>query len=138
MQILELKKANDQKKASFASQAAAEATMRRLQASIKTDDSPSLGMRLAPLEAQIRSLQKEVAKLGEDSKAQERNLKAKEAGLVKAEEKVEAAVTKVKQMEGLVNKTVELGKQVDAKEVPPTGSPHVHFRNPCPRTTERC
>lgn len=120
--------------------------MRRLQASIKTDDSPSLGMRLAPLEAQIKSLQKEVgalptppgvglrqtlwsdeliatgvacqvAKLSEDNKAQERNLKAKEAGLVKAEEKVEAAVTKVKQMEGLVNKTVELGRQVEAKEV---------------------
>ena len=60
LQILELKKANNQKKASFASQAAAEATMRRLQASIKTDDSPALGMILAPLEAQIKSLQKEV------------------------------------------------------------------------------
>ena len=60
MQNLEIKKINDEKKASMAAQFAAEATLRRVHAAQKDDDMPPIEAILAPLEAELKLAKQEV------------------------------------------------------------------------------
>ena len=55
-----MKKINDEKKEAVAAQNAAEATLRRVQASQKDNDLPSLEVILAPLEAELKVARHEV------------------------------------------------------------------------------
>lgn len=59
-QNLEVKKMNDERKAALAAQTAAEATLRRVQASQKDNDMPPLEVILAPLEAELKLARLEV------------------------------------------------------------------------------
>lgn len=59
-QNLEIKKINDEKKASMAAQFAAEATLRRVHAAQKDDDMPPIEAILAPLEAELKLAKQEV------------------------------------------------------------------------------
>ena len=61
LQNLEIKKINDEKKASMAAQFAAEATLRRVHAAQKDDDMPPIEAILAPLEAELKLARQEVA-----------------------------------------------------------------------------
>lgn len=61
MQNLEIKKINDEKKASMAAQFAAEATLRRVHAAQKDDDMPPIEAILAPLEAELKLARQEVS-----------------------------------------------------------------------------
>ncbi|KAF2305622.1 hypothetical protein GH714_007092 [Hevea brasiliensis] len=56
---LEIKKINDEKKASMAAQFAAEATLRRVHAAQKDDDMPPIEAILAPLEAELKLARQE-------------------------------------------------------------------------------
>lgn len=60
VQNLEIKKINDEKKASMAAQFAAEATLRRVHAAQKDDDMPPIEAILAPLEAELKLARQEV------------------------------------------------------------------------------
>ena len=60
LQNLEIKKINDEKKASMAAQFAAEATLRRVHAAQKDDDMPPIEAILAPLEAELKLAKQEV------------------------------------------------------------------------------
>lgn len=60
MQNLEIKKINEEKKASMAAQFAAEATLRRVHAAQKDDDMPPIEAILAPLEAELKLARSEV------------------------------------------------------------------------------
>ena len=59
-QNLEIKRINDEKKASMAAQFAAEATLRRVHAAQKDDDMPPIEAILAPLEAELKLARQEV------------------------------------------------------------------------------
>lgn len=63
LQNLEIKKINDEKKASMAAQFAAEATLRRVHAAQKDDDMPPIEAILAPLEAELKLARQEVLSL---------------------------------------------------------------------------
>ena len=60
VQNLEIKKINDEKKASMVAQFAAEATLRRVHAAQKDDDMPPIEAILAPLEAELKLARQEV------------------------------------------------------------------------------
>ncbi|XP_039036625.1 microtubule-associated protein 70-3-like [Hibiscus syriacus] len=57
---LEIKKINDEKKASMAAQFVAEATLTRVHATQKDDDMPPIEAILAPLEAELKLARQEV------------------------------------------------------------------------------
>lgn len=59
-QSLEIKKINEEKKASMAAQFAAEASLRRVHAAQKDDDMPPIEAILAPLEAELKLARQEV------------------------------------------------------------------------------
>ncbi|KAL6187542.1 hypothetical protein ACLB2K_038940 [Fragaria x ananassa] len=110
---LEIKKINDEKKASMAAQFAAEATLRRVHADQKDDDMPPIEAILAPLEADLKLAQQEIAKLQDDNKALDRLTKSKEAALLEAERTVEVALVKASMVDDLQNKNQELMKQIE-------------------------
>ncbi|XP_057417329.1 microtubule-associated protein 70-2-like [Lotus japonicus] len=110
---LEIKKINDEKKASMAAQFAAEATLRRVHAAQKDDDMPPIEAILAPLEAELKLARQEIAKLQDDNKALDRLTKSKEAALVEAERTVKAALAKASMVDDLQNKNQELMKQIE-------------------------
>ena len=60
LQNLEIKKLKNEKKDAFAAQYAAEATLRRVHANQKDDDSPPFESVIAPLEAEIKMYKNEV------------------------------------------------------------------------------
>lgn len=60
LQNLEIRKINEEKKASMAAQFAAEATLRRVHAAQKDDDMPPIEAILAPLEAELKLARSEV------------------------------------------------------------------------------
>lgn len=60
---MEIKKLNDEKKASVAAQFAAEATLRRVHSAQKDDDIPPIEAILAPLEAELKIARQEVGYL---------------------------------------------------------------------------
>eukprot|EP00271_Cylindrocystis_brebissonii_P013030 TRINITY_DN32583_c0_g1_i1.p1 TRINITY_DN32583_c0_g1~~TRINITY_DN32583_c0_g1_i1.p1 ORF type:complete len:588 (+),score=137.30 TRINITY_DN32583_c0_g1_i1:153-1916(+) len=111
--VLELKKANDLKKVAFATQAAAEATSRRLQAAQKDVSMPSVDMILGPVEAELKMMQKEAAKLQADNNAQERLMRTKEAALMEAERAIAAADARLALVDDLQNKNTEFAKQIE-------------------------
>ncbi|KAJ4973467.1 hypothetical protein NE237_006641 [Protea cynaroides] len=110
---LEIKKINDEKKASMAAQFAAEATLRRVHAAQKDDDMPPIEAILAPLEAELKLSRQEIAKLQDDNKALDRLTKSKEAALLEAERTVEFALAKASMVDDLQNKNQELMKQIE-------------------------
>ncbi|MCL7041493.1 hypothetical protein MKW94_025975 [Papaver nudicaule] len=110
---LEIKKINDEKKASMAAQFAAEATLRRVHAAQKDDDMPPIEAILAPLEAELKIARQEIAKLQDDNKALDRLTKSKEAALLEAERTVQVALAKASMVDDLQNKNQELMKQIE-------------------------
>lgn len=110
---LEIKKINDEKKASMAAQFAAEATLRRVHAAQKDDDMPPIEAILAPLEAELKLARQEIAKLQDDNKALDRLTKSKEAALIDAERTVQSALAKASMVDDLQNKNQELMKQIE-------------------------
>lgn len=110
---LEIKKINDEKKASMAAQFAAEATLRRVHAAQKDDDMPPIEAILAPLEAELKLARQEIAKLQDDNKALDRLTKSKEAALLDAERTVQVALAKASMVDDLQNKNQELMKQIE-------------------------
>ncbi|KAL2545857.1 Microtubule-associated protein 70-2 [Forsythia ovata] len=110
---LEIKRINDEKKASMAAQFAAEATLRRVHAAQKDDDMPPIEAILAPLEAELKLARQEIAKLQDDNKALERLTKSKEAALLEAERTVQVALAKASMVDDLQNKNQELMKQIE-------------------------
>uniref|UniRef100_A0A6N2L1R8 Microtubule-associated protein 70-2 n=1 Tax=Salix viminalis TaxID=40686 RepID=A0A6N2L1R8_SALVM len=110
---LEIKKINDEKKASMAAQFAAEATLRRVHAAQKDDDMPPIEAILAPLEAELKLARQEIAKLQDDNKALDRLTKSKEAALIEAERTVQVALAKASMVDDLQNKNQELMKQIE-------------------------
>ncbi|XP_057478107.1 microtubule-associated protein 70-2-like isoform X1 [Actinidia eriantha] len=113
LQNLEIKKINDEKKASMAAQFAAEATLRRVHAAQKDDDMPPIEAILAPLEAELKLARQEIAKLQDDNKALDRLTKSKEAALLEAERTVQVALAKASMVDDLQNKNQELMKQIE-------------------------
>ncbi|KAF8407586.1 hypothetical protein HHK36_006720 [Tetracentron sinense] len=110
---LEIKKINDEKKASMAAQFAAEATLRRVHAAQKDDDMPPIEAILAPLEAELKLARQEIAKLQDDNKALDRLTKSKEAALLEAERTVQVALAKASMVDDLQNKNQDLMKQIE-------------------------
>ncbi|KAM7254699.1 hypothetical protein ACFE04_019940 [Oxalis oulophora] len=110
---LEIKKINDEKKASMAAQFAAEATLRRVHAAQKDDDMPPIEAILAPLEAELKLAKHEISKLQDDNKALDRLTKSKEAALLEAERTVQVALAKASMVDDLQNKNQELMKQIE-------------------------
>ncbi|KAH9746119.1 Microtubule-associated protein 70-2 [Citrus sinensis] len=110
---LEIKKINDEKRASMAAQFAAEATLRRVHAAQKDDDMPPIEAILAPLEAELKLARQEIAKLQDDNKALDRLTKSKEAALLEAERTVQVALAKASMVDDLQNKNQELMKQIE-------------------------
>ncbi|CAN6933292.1 unnamed protein product, partial [Brassica oleracea] len=110
---LEIRKINDEKKASMAAQFAAEATLRRVHAAQKDDDMPPIEAILAPLEAELKLARSEIGKLQEDNRALDRLTKSKEAALLDAERTVQTAMAKAALVDDLQNKNQELMKQIE-------------------------
>ncbi|KAJ3677433.1 hypothetical protein LUZ60_003157 [Juncus effusus] len=110
---LEIKRINDEKKASMAAQFAAEATLRRVHAGQKDDDMPPIEAILAPLEAELKIARNEIGKLTENNKALDRLTKSKEAALLEAEKTVKTALAKAALVDDLLNKNQDLTKQID-------------------------
>ncbi|CAN7026614.1 unnamed protein product [Brassica rapa subsp. trilocularis] len=110
---LEIKKINEEKRASMAAQFAAEATLRRVHAAQKDDDMPPIEAILAPLEAELKLARHEIAKLQDDNRALDRLNKSKEAALLDAERTVETALAKASMVDDLQNKNQELMKQIE-------------------------
>ncbi|KAG5608425.1 hypothetical protein H5410_019706, partial [Solanum commersonii] len=110
---LEIKKINEEKKASMAAQFAAEATLRRVHAAQKDDDMPPIEAILAPLEAELKLARQEIAKLQDDNKALDRLTKSKEAALLDAERTVQSALAKASMVDDLQNKNQDLMKQIE-------------------------
>ncbi|GMH20348.1 hypothetical protein Nepgr_022189 [Nepenthes gracilis] len=110
---LEIKKINDEKKASMAAQFAAEGALRRVHAAQKDDDMPPIEAILAPLEAELKLARQEIAKLQDENKALDRLTKSKEAALLEAERTVQTALAKASMVDDLQNKNQDLLKQIE-------------------------
>ncbi|XP_008812973.2 microtubule-associated protein 70-2-like isoform X2 [Phoenix dactylifera] len=110
---LEIKKINDEKKASMAAQFAAEATLRRVHAAQRDDDIPPLEAILAPVEAELKLARQEIVKIQDDNRALDRLTKSKEAALLEAERTVQIALAKASMVDDLQNKNQELMKQIE-------------------------
>ncbi|KAF8095112.1 hypothetical protein N665_0341s0036 [Sinapis alba] len=110
---LEIKKINEEKKASMAAQFAAEASLRRVHAAQKDDDMPPIEAILAPLEAELKLARQEIANLQDDNKSLDRLTKSKEAALLDAERTVQSALAKASMVDDLQNKNQELMKQIE-------------------------
>ncbi|KAK1319352.1 Microtubule-associated protein 70-2 [Acorus calamus] len=110
---LEIKKINDEKRAALAAQFAAEATLRRVHAAQKDDEMPPIEAIIAPLEAELKLVRQEAAKLQDDNRALDRLTKSKEAALLEAERTVEIALAKASLVDDLQNKNQELMKQIE-------------------------
>ncbi|CAI0374313.1 unnamed protein product [Linum tenue] len=110
---LEIKKLVDEKKEALSAQHAAEATLRRVHANLKDDDSPPIESFLAHLEAEIKMYKNEIAALQEDKKAMERLTKSKESALLEAETILKSALERVLIVEEVQNQNYELRRQIE-------------------------
>ncbi|KAF8099283.1 hypothetical protein N665_0247s0061 [Sinapis alba] len=110
---LEIKKINEEKKASMAAQFAAEASLRRVHAAQKDDDMPPIEAILAPLEAELKLARQEIGKLQDDNRSLDRLTKSKEVALLDAERTVQSALAKASMVDDLQNKNQELMKQIE-------------------------
>ncbi|XP_023544720.1 microtubule-associated protein 70-5 isoform X1 [Cucurbita pepo subsp. pepo] len=110
---LEIKRLTTEKKDAVAAQYAAEATLRRVYANQKDDDSLTLASVVAPLEAKIKMYKNEVLLLQEDKKALERLTKSKEAALLEAEKILRSALERALIVEEVQNHNFELKRQIE-------------------------
>ncbi|KAH9749900.1 Microtubule-associated protein 70-5 [Citrus sinensis] len=110
---LEIKKVTGEKKDALAAQYAAEATLRRVHANLKDDDSVPIESVLAPLEADIKTYKKDIAALQEDKKALQRHTKAKEMALLEAEKILRSALERALIVEEVQNLNFELKRQIE-------------------------
>ncbi|KAL5771730.1 hypothetical protein ACOSP7_015884 [Xanthoceras sorbifolium] len=110
---LEIKKLTNEKKDALAAQYAAEATLRRVHANLKDDDSVPIESVLAPLEAEIKIYKNEIAALQEDKKAMERLTKSKELALLEAEKILRSALERALIVEEVQNQNFELRRQIE-------------------------
>ncbi|ONI09722.1 hypothetical protein PRUPE_4G005400 [Prunus persica] len=110
---LEIKKLTDDKRDALAAQYAAEATVRRVHANRKDDESPSIESVVAPLEAEIKMHKNEIAALQEDNKALQRLTKSKESALLEAERILRSALERALIVEEVQNHNVELKRQIE-------------------------
>ncbi|KAB1221693.1 Microtubule-associated protein 70-5 [Morella rubra] len=110
---LELKKLTSEKKDALVGQYAAEATLRRVYANQKEDDSLPLESVIAPLEAEIKMNKNEIAALQEDKKALERLTKSKETALLEAERILRSALERALIVEEVQNHNYELKRQIE-------------------------
>ncbi|KAK6917865.1 Microtubule-associated protein 70 [Dillenia turbinata] len=110
---LEIKKLADDKKEALAAQYAAEATLRRVHATQKDDDSLPIETIIAPFEADIKMYKNEIAALQEDKTALERLTKLKEAALLEAERILRTALERALIVEEVQNQNFELKRQIE-------------------------
>ncbi|KAK9051771.1 hypothetical protein SSX86_028399 [Deinandra increscens subsp. villosa] len=110
---LDIKKLVTEKKEALAAQFAAEATLRRVYANQKDDDSVPIDSIIAPLEADIRMYKHEIAILQEDKKTLERHTKSKEAALLEAERILRSALERALIVEEVQNQNMELQRRVE-------------------------
>lgn len=110
---LEIRKITNEKKDALAAQYAAEATLRRVHANQKDDDSPPIESVIAPLEAEIKMYKNEIAVLQEDKKAMERLTKSKESALLEAEGILRSALERALIVEEVQNQNYELKRQIE-------------------------
>ncbi|KAL5574891.1 hypothetical protein UlMin_016590 [Ulmus minor] len=110
---LEIKKLTSEKKDALAAQFAAEATLRRVHANQKDDESPPLASVIAPLEAEIKMYKNEIAALQDDKKALERLTKSKESALLEAERILRSALERALIVEEVQNQNFELRRQIE-------------------------
>ncbi|XP_044462627.1 microtubule-associated protein 70-5-like [Mangifera indica] len=110
---LEIKRLTNERRDAMASRYAAEATLRRVHANLKDDDSVPTESVLAPLKAEIKTYKNEVAALQEDKKALERLTKSKETALLEAERILRSALERALIVEEVQNLNFELKRQID-------------------------
>ncbi|KAL1559989.1 hypothetical protein AAHA92_10262 [Salvia divinorum] len=110
---LYIKKLTDEKKEALAAQYAAEATLRRVYANQKDDDSIPIELVIAPLEAELKIHKTEVAALQEDKRALERLTKSKEAALLEAEKILRSALERALIVEEVQNQNFEFRRQIE-------------------------
>ncbi|XP_051128358.1 microtubule-associated protein 70-5-like [Andrographis paniculata] len=110
---LEIKKLADEKKEALAAQYAAEATLRRVYAEQKDENSLPLELVIAPLDAEIKIHKNEVAALQEDKRALERLIKSKEVALLEAERILRSALERALVVEEVQNQNFELRRQIE-------------------------
>ncbi|KAK1424505.1 hypothetical protein QVD17_19835 [Tagetes erecta] len=110
---LEIRKLVTEKKEALAAQFAAEATLRRVHANQRDNDSVPIDSIIAPLEADIRMYKHEIAVLQEDRKTLERHTKTKEAALLEAERILRSALERALIVEEVQNQNIELRRQIE-------------------------
>ncbi|KAJ4839243.1 hypothetical protein Tsubulata_050938 [Turnera subulata] len=110
---LEIKKLTEEKRDALAAQYGAEATLRRVHANQKDDDSLPISSVIAPLEAEIKMYKNEIAALQEDKKAMERLTKSKESALLEAERILRSALERALIVEEVQNQNYELRRQIE-------------------------
>ncbi|XP_057765079.1 microtubule-associated protein 70-5 [Salvia miltiorrhiza] len=110
---IDIKKLTDEKKEALAAQYAAEATLRRVYANQKDDDSIPIELIIAPLEAEMKMHKNELAALQEDKRALERLTKSKEAALLEAEKILRSALERALIVEEVQNQNYELRRQIE-------------------------
>ncbi|XP_058196837.1 microtubule-associated protein 70-5 [Rhododendron vialii] len=110
---LEIKKLTSDKKEALAAQFAAEATLRRVHANQKDDNSVPIESVIAPLEAEIKMYKNEIVALQEDKKALERLTKSKETALLEAEKILRSALERALVVEEVQNHNFVLKRQIE-------------------------
>ncbi|XP_075478602.1 microtubule-associated protein 70-5-like [Primulina tabacum] len=110
---LDIMKLTGEKREALAAQYAVEATLRRVYANQKDDDSVAIELVIAPLEAELKMRKNEIAALQEDKKAMERLTKSKEAALLEAEKILRRALERALIVEEVQNQNFELRRQIE-------------------------
>ncbi|XP_017257461.1 microtubule-associated protein 70-5 [Daucus carota subsp. sativus] len=110
---LDIKKLTNEKKEALAAQYAAEATVRRVHADQKDDDSFPIESVIAPLEADIKMYKHEVMTLQEEKRALERLTKSKETALLEVEKILKSALERALVVEEIQNQNYELKRQIE-------------------------
>lgn len=110
---LDIKRLVNEKKEALAAQYAAEATLRRVYADQKDNDSPPFESIIAPLEAEIKMYKNEIAALQEDTRSLERHTRSKEAALLEAERILKSALERALIVEEIQNQNFELRRQIE-------------------------
>ncbi|KAL1832314.1 hypothetical protein ACET3Z_001965 [Daucus carota] len=110
---LDIKKLTNEKKEALAAQYAAEATVRRVHADQKDDDSFPIESVIAPLEADIKMYKHEVLTLQEEKRVLERLTKSKETALLEVEKILKSALERALVVEEIQNQNYELKRQIE-------------------------
>ncbi|KAL9668038.1 hypothetical protein QQ045_002410 [Rhodiola kirilowii] len=110
---LEVNKLVNEKKDALAAQFAAEATLRRVYANQKDNDSARVESFIAPLEAENKIYKNEITSLQEDKKTLERVIKSKELALLEAEKILKMALERALIVEEVQNQNIDLRRQIE-------------------------